>query len=51
MVCKFLRSFTLPILSKVKITIDFNEQECQIYYSNTQKWNGESFSNFTKLFL
>ena len=23
-VCKFLRSFTIPILSKIEITIDFN---------------------------
>ena len=25
--------------------------KAQLYYSNTQKQNGESFSNFTKLFL
>ena len=50
-VCKFLKSFTIPIFSKVEITTDFNGQQSQLYYSNTQKWNGESFSNFTKLFL
>ena len=45
--CKFLRSFTIPIFSKVEITIDFNGQQTQLYCSNTQYWNGESFSNLT----
>ena len=33
----FLRSFEVPILSKIEITIDFNGHEAQLYYSNTQK--------------
>ena len=35
--CKFLRNFTVPFLSKVEITIDFNEPESQLYHLNTQK--------------
>ena len=41
----------MPMLSKIEITIDFNGPEAKLYNSNTQKQNGESFSNFTKLFL
>ena len=39
------------MLSKIEITIDFNGPEAKVYHSNTQKQNGESFSNFTELFL
>ena len=43
------------MLSKIDI-IDFNGPEAKLYHSNTQKQNtqiqnGESFSNFTELFL
>ena len=39
------------MLSKIEITIDFNGPEAKLYHCNTQKQNGESFSNFTELFL
>ena len=39
------------MLSKIEITIDFNGPEAKLYHWNTQKQNGESFSNFTELFL
>ena len=39
------------MLSKIEITTDFNGPEAKLYHSNTQKQNGESFSNFTGLFL
>ena len=39
------------MLSKMEITIDFNGLEEKIYHSNTQKQNGEFFSDFTELFL
>ena len=42
-VCKILRSVTIPILSKIEITIDFNGHERQIYSSNTQKLNSDFF--------
>ena len=41
----------MPMLSKIEITIDLNRPEAKLYHSNTQKQNGESFSNFTGLFL
>ena len=41
----------MPMLSKIEITIDFNGPKAKLYHSNTQKQNGESFSNFTELFL
>ena len=47
-VCKFLRSFTIPILSKIEITIDFNGQEgptLSFKYS-TRKPYGSKQSSF-----
>ena len=40
----------MPMLSQIEITIDFNGPEAKLYHSNTQKQNGESFSNFTESF-
>ena len=45
-VCKILRNFTLPMLSKIEITIDFNGPVGQFYHSNAQIENSEFFSNF-----
>ena len=39
------------MLSKIEITIDLNGPETKLYHSKTQKQNGESFPNFTELFL
>ena len=39
------------MLSEIEITTDFNGPEAKLYHSNTQKQNGEFFSNFTELFL
>ena len=38
-------------MSKIEIAIDVNGLEAKLCHWNTQKQNGESFSNFTKLFL
>ena len=40
-VCKFLRSFTVPILSKKEIAIDFNGYEgptLLLKYSKIERW-------------
>ena len=38
---KHLRSFTVPILSKIVIITNFNGPEISFYHSNTQKYNNE----------
>ena len=32
LMCKVLRNFTVPILSKIEITIDFNGPESQLHH-------------------
>ena len=39
------------MLSEIEIAIDFNGPEVQLYHSITQQQNGESFSNFSELYL
>ena len=48
-VCKILRNFTIPILRKIEITIDFNGPKGHLHHSITQKWNSESFLNLLLL--
>ena len=50
-VFKVLRNFTILILRKIEITIDFNGPEGRLLHSNTRKWNGAFFLNITKSFL
>ena len=48
-VCKILRNFTVQILRKREITIDFNGPRGQLHHSITQKRKHESFLKFDQV--
>ena len=47
-VCQILKNFTIPNLRTIEISVGL---KAMFHQTITQKWNGESFLNFAKLYI